>query len=145
MHMINSWVDSYATFMVNTFGYDVAVRIEDMLYGAGMFVLGGIFMAFLGASFILRLHGLEDFGRGKLRLLRYDNGKRSTQFVQVKNLWSSFQVFVLLAFSPFCTIKQYTLRDERRTKRFVRIVLVIAILLIFGAIVASWSVLRPPV
>lgn len=38
--MINKWVDSYANFMINTFGYDVAVRIEDILYGAGMFVLG---------------------------------------------------------------------------------------------------------
>lgn len=91
IHMINKWVDSYANFMINTFGYDVAVRIEDILYGAGMFVLGGICMAFLGAYFILRLHGLEDFGRGKLRLLRYDNGKKSTQFVQVKNLWSAFR------------------------------------------------------
>ena len=72
IHMINKWVDSYANFMINTFGYDVAVRIEDILYGAGMFVLG-------------------DFGRGKLRLLRYDNGKKSTQFVQVKNLWSAFR------------------------------------------------------
>lgn len=107
-------------------------------------MLGGISMTFLGVYFILRLHGLEDFGRGKLRPLRYDNGKKTTQFVQVKNIWSSFQVFVLLAFSPFCTIKQYTLRDERRTRRFVRIVFIIAVLLILGALVASWSLLRPP-
>lgn len=94
--------------MVDTFGYELAVRIEDILYGAGMFALGAIFMGFLGAIFILRLHGVEDFGQGKLKLLRYDNGEKSTQFVHLKNLWSSFQVFLLLAFSPFLTIKRFT-------------------------------------
>lgn len=142
--MFNRLVDAYATFIVNILGYDLAVRLEDLLYGAGMYILGAISMAFLGAFFILRLHGVEDFGRGKLRLLRYDNGKKSTQFVQIKNLWSSFQVFILLAFSPFCTIKRFTERDEKRTKRFVRVVFVVALIIIFFSLIASWSVLRPP-
>lgn len=142
--MINRLVYMYENFMLNTFGYDLAVRLEDIFYGAGMYILGAISMAFLGAYFILRLHGVEDFGQGKLKLLRYDNGNKSTQYVHLKNLWSSFQVFILLAFSPFCTINRFTQRDERRTKRFVGFVFVLAIIILLCAIVASWSVLRPP-
>ena len=118
--MVNNLFNMYATFMVNTFGYELAIRLEDIFFGASMFVLGGIVMSFLTATFILRLHELKDFGKGKLRLLRYDNGHQSKEMVTIKDLWSSFQVVLLLSFSPFFTIKRFTGRDEKRTKTFVR-------------------------
>lgn len=93
--MFNRWVDAYATFMVNTFGYDLAVRLEDIFYGAGMHVLGASSMAFLGAFFILRLHGVEDFGQGKLRILCYDNIKKFTQFVQIRYYYTVCDIAII--------------------------------------------------
>ena len=143
--MINHFINMYSTFLVNTFGYDLAVRLEDIFYGLAMFTLGAIAMGFLTANFILRLHGLKDFGQGKLRLLRYDNGYTSKEMVTVKNIWSSFQVVLLLSFSPFFTIKRFTERDEKRTKRFVKILFVVVIIILFFAFIASYSVLREPI
>ncbi len=143
--MINNLIDMYATFMVNTFGYEMAIRLEDIFYGVSMFILGGITMGFLTARFILRLHELKDFGKGKLRLLRYDNGHQSKEMVTIKDLWSSFQVVLLLSFSPFFTIKKFTGRDEKRTKTFVRFFLVLVIIIFLIAVFASWSVLKQPI
>ena len=53
--MVNDLFNMYATFMVNTFGYELAIRLEDIFYGVSMFILGGITMGFLTARFILRL------------------------------------------------------------------------------------------
>ncbi len=142
--MFNKFINMYSDFMVNTFGYSLAVHLEDVFYGLAMFLLGGIAMSFLAANFILRLHGLKDFGEGKLRLLRYDNGHTSKQMVTVKNIWSSFQVILLLSFSPLFTIKHFTGRDEKRTKRFIRILLVVVIIIFVFAFIASYSVLREP-
>ena len=143
--MFNWFVDMYSTFMVNTFGYDLAVRLEDIFYGLSMFVLGGIAMGFLTANFILHLYELKDFGAGKLRLLRYDNGYKSKEIVTIRNIWSSFQVILLLSFSPFFTIKRYTEWDEKRTKRFVKILFVVVIIILFCTFIASYSVLREPI
>ncbi|MGL4798371.1 MAG: hypothetical protein ACRCWY_03085, partial [Cellulosilyticaceae bacterium] len=110
--MFNRLVDMYSTFMVTTFGYDLAVRLEDIFYGLAMFSLGVIVMGFFTANFILHLHDLKDFGAGKLRLLRYDNGYKSKQIVTIRNIWSSFQVTLLLSFSPFFAFKHFTERDE---------------------------------
>lgn len=142
--MFNKLVDMYSVFMVNTFGYDLAVRLEDIFYGAAMFALGAIVMGFFTANFILHLHDLKDFGAGKLRLLRYDNGYKSSEVVTVKNIWSSFQVTLLLSFSPLFTFKHFTERDEKRTKRFVRFLFVVVAIILVIALVASWSVLRAP-
>ena len=143
--MVNDLFNMYATFMVNTFGYELAIRLEDIFYGVSMFILGGITMGFLTARFILRLHELKDFGKGKLRLLRYDNGHQSKEMVTVKNIWSSFQVVLLLSFSPFFTIEKFTGRDEKRTKRFVKFFFVVVIVFLFIGLLASWSVLRQPI
>ncbi|QEH70051.1 hypothetical protein QTL86_02900 [Cellulosilyticum sp. ST5] len=143
--MINHFMYMYSTFLVDTFGYDLAVRLEEIFYGLAMFILGAIAMGFLTANFILRLHGLKDFGKGKLRLLRYDNGYKSKEMVTVKNIWSSFQVVLLLSFSPFFTIKRFAERDEKRTKRFVKILFVVVIIILLFAFIASYSVLREPI
>ena len=33
MDTINNFIDSYDYWMVSTFGYDLAVKIEDVVYG----------------------------------------------------------------------------------------------------------------
>lgn len=101
-------------------------------------------MAFVSAFFILRLHSLEDFGESQVKILRVDNGKKSTQIISIRrNIKEAFEKLLLLSFSPFFTIKRFTSRDERRTKRFLRIMFVIMVIVILFAIVSSWTVLEP--
>ncbi len=69
-------MDSYDYWMVSTFGYDLAVKIEDIAYGLSMFFLGMVVMAFFTGIFIRRLRSLKDFGDSQVQLLRVDNGKK---------------------------------------------------------------------
>ena len=142
--MFQKLLDLYEVSLVKLFGYENAVRVEELAYGLGMIFIGMMIMAFVSAFFILRLHSLEDFGESQVKILRVDNGKKSTQIISIRrNIKEAFEQLLLLSFSPFFTIKRFTARDERRTKRFLRIMLVIMVIVILFAIVSSWTVLEP--
>lgn len=142
--MFQKLLDLYEVSLVKLFGYKNAVRVEELAYGLGMIFIGMMIMAFISAFFILRLHSLKDFGESQVKILRIDNGKKSTQIISIRrNIKEAFEKLLLLSFSPFFTIKRFTSRDERRTKRFLRIMLVIMVIVILFAIVSSWTVLEP--
>lgn len=141
--MFYQLLHSYETAIVNYFGYDRAVRVEQVLFGISMICVGMIIMSFFSATFVLRLHSLEDFGKSKVKILRVDNGKESSQIVSIRDIKDAFMQVMILSFSPLLTIKRFTERDARRTKRFVVITLIIMILLIVFGIITTWSVLRP--
>lgn len=141
--MFQALLHWYEVSIVKFFGYERAVRVEELAYGIGMIFIGMMIMAFISSFFILRLHSLKDFGASKVKILRIDNGERSTQIISIRNIKEAFEQLLLLSFSPFFTIKRFTARDERRTKRFTRIVLLIMALVIVFAIVSSWTVLEP--
>lgn len=136
-------MDKYEYYIVKWFGYGGATRIEDGAVWLGGFFLGIIVMALLAGFFMLRLHALNDYGKSQLRLLRVDHGKKSTMIISKKNVWETFEQILLLSFSPFFTINRFTSRDARRTKRFVRIMGVVAILALLYSVLAIFSVLHP--
>ena len=137
------FIKIYEYYIVKWFGYEAATRIEDASVWLGGFFLGVIFMAFLAGAFMLRLHSLKDYGKSQMRLVRVDNGKKSTHIMSKKNLWETFEQVLLLSFSPFFTIKRFTSRDARRTKRFIRIMAVIAAIVLMYSLLATFSVLNP--
>ena len=142
--MFQKLLNWYEVSLVKLFGYKNAVRVEELAYGLGMIFIGMMIMAFVSAFFILRLHSLEDFGESQVKILRVDNGEKSTQIISIRrNIKEAFEKLLLLSFSPFFTIKRFTSRDERRTKRFLRIMFVIMVIVILFAIVSSWTVLEP--
>lgn len=142
--MFQKLLNWYEVSLVKLFGYKNAVRVEELAYGLGMIFIGMMIMAFISAFFILRLHSLEDFGESQVKILRVDNGEKSTQIISIRrNIKEAFEKLLLLSFSPFFTIKRFTSRDERRTKRFLRIMFVIMVIVILFAIVSSWTVLEP--
>lgn len=142
--MFQTLLNWYEVSLVKLFGYKNAVRVEELAYGLGMIFIGMMIMAFISTFFILRLHSLEDFGESQVKILRVDNGEKSTQIISIRrNIKEAFEKLLLLSFSPFFTIKRFTSRDERRTKRFLRIMLVIMVIVILFAIVSSWTVLEP--
>ncbi|MDU6361721.1 MAG: hypothetical protein E6590_17455, partial [Clostridiales bacterium] len=63
--------------------------------------------------------------------------------LHIHNIWSAFETLLFLSFSPFCTIKRFTERDARRTRRFlISIEILVAIILIVAS-VSIFSVLEP--
>lgn len=134
---------NYDYWMVNTFGYELAVKIEDVVYGLSMIFIGMLIMALFTGIFIRHLHSLTDFGDSQVKLLRVDNGKKSTQMIQIRNLKEAFEQVILLSFSPLFTFKRITKRDERRTRRFVRCMFIVGIIVILWGLFTTFTVLRP--
>lgn len=143
MSSFYEFIDAYDYWMVNIFGYDLAVKIEDIFYGLSMIFIGILIMALLTGIFIRRLYSLKDFGESKVKILRIDNGRKSTQMIEIRTLSEAFHQVILLSFSPLFTFKRFTERDERRTKRFVKWMLIIAIFIILFGLFTTFTVLRP--
>nr|WP_302596369.1 hypothetical protein [uncultured Cellulosilyticum sp.] len=143
MSSFYKFLEAYDYWMVNTFGYDLAVKIEDIFYGLSMIFIGILIMALLTGIFIRRLYSLKDFGESKVKILRVDNGRKSTQTIQIRTLAEAFHQVILLSFSPLFTFKRFTERDEKRTKRFVKWMLIIAVFIILFGLFTTFTVLRP--
>lgn len=141
--MFHRLVDAYEYWIVAWLGYAKAVRVEEFMNSVSTFVLGALAMALISSFFIIRLHSVEDFGKSKVKLVRVDHGKKSQMVLHIHNIWSAFETLLFLSFSPFCTIKRFTARDARRTKRFLILIeIFVAIILIVSA-VSIFSVLEP--
>ena len=141
--MVRWFIKNYEYYIVSWFGYEAATRIEDASVWLGGFFLGVIIMALLAGAFMLKLHSLNDYGKYQMRLIRVDHGESSTQIMSKRNLWETFEQILLLSFSPFFTIKRFTSRDAKRTKRFVRTMAVIVVIVLIYSLVATFSVLSP--
>lgn len=116
--------------MYRLFGYDVLVRSEDGVILVGSIFIGMMIMAVVSGFFIFRLYKVEDAGRSKVKMIRVDKGYKSKFVVSFNTIFEAIQQVLLLSFSPFCKIKQFTERDEKRTKRFLIIMFVIAIFIL---------------
>lgn len=134
---------AYSRWMVETFGFERAVMIEDIITNVCIFVLGMLAMALISSGFILRLHSLEDFGKSKIKLVQVDRGNKSKLIISIPNIWVAFETLLFLSFSPFCRIKRFTSRDARRTRRFVIFVEVIVAIILIVSLFTFCSVLEP--
>ena len=103
------------------------------------FILGMLLMAFISSFFILSLHSVEDFGKSQLKFVQYDAKRNKSRItVSIPNIWAAYEALLFLSFSPLCTIKSFTGRDARRTKRFVFWVqVIVAIIIIFTIFINS--------
>lgn len=135
--------NAYIHWMVSTFGYETAVRLEEFITGISTFLFGMLTMALISSFFILRLHSFEDFGKSKIKLIRVDHGKRAKMIITVTDIWSAFEVLLFLSFSPFFTIKRFSERDARRTRCFLIFVEILAIIIFIVFILSVCTVLEP--
>lgn len=143
MNAIDSLIYKYDFWIVSTFGYDLAVRIEDIVYGLSMIFVGILIASICNGAFLRRLRSLKDFGDSQVKLLRVDNGRKSTQMIQIRTFKEAVEQSILLSFSPLFTFKRFTKRDERRTRRFVRIMFIAGIVILIWGIFTTLTVLRP--
>lgn len=141
--MFNTFLDNYQHILVSFLGYEFAIHLEEViLVLAGMFI--GIFiMALLAGNFIRKLYSIEDFGKSKIKMIRIDHGASSKYIISFKNFAEAVEQILLLSFSPFFTIKRFTMRDEKRTKRFLVIMSVLAMIIIVFAFISICTVFEP--
>lgn len=141
--MFKSFLEEYEKIVVSLFGYEFVIHLEEViLVFAGIFI--GIFiMALLSGNFIRKLYSIEDFGRSKLKMIRIDTGIHSKYIICFKNFSEAVEQVLLLSFSPFFTIKRFTTRDEKRTKRFLIFMSFLSVITIIFAILSICTVFEP--
>lgn len=131
----------YEAFVYKVFGYDALVRSEDAVILVGGIFIGILIMAVISGFFIFRLYKVEDAGRSKVKMIRIDKGYKSKFIVSFNTIYEAIQQVLLLSFSPFFTIKRFTERDEKRTKRFLIIMFIIAVFVLCLAITSIVTVI----
>lgn len=133
----------YEYLVVKIFGYEVAIHLEEfILILMGVFI-GIVIEALISGNFIRNLYKVEDFGKSKLQMVRINKDGKSKYIIGFKTLGEAFIEVLLLGFSPLFTYKQFTERDERRTKRFLIVLGIIMLLTIFLAILLISTVFEP--
>lgn len=132
-------------WMVNTFGYTASIHFKDIMTGVMTFILGMLLMAFISSFFILRLHSVEDFGKSQLKYIQYDKKKNKSRItISIPNIWAAYEAILFLSFSPFCTIKRFTGRDARRTKRFIIWLQIAVVAIIIFTLFINSVIIAPP-
>ena len=133
----------YEYFVVKIFGYEVAIHLEEfILIFMGIFI-GIVIEALFTGNFIRKLYGVEDFGKSKVQMVRINKDGKTRYIIGFKTLAEAFIQVLLLGFSPLFTYKQFTKRDERRTKRFLIVLGIIMFFTIVLAILSICTVFEP--
>lgn len=119
-----SWVDDK---------YEFIIRLNDLFIFLAGVVVGMIIMSLLASNFLHKIKKIRD-GNGSIKILRVDHGVESGYVTNFNSFWETLEEVLLLSFSPFFTQKTYTLRDKKRTKKFLIIMLLFSILIILLAL-----------
>lgn len=140
--MFTKFLEWYEETMVEIFPYNFLVHFEEViLILAGIFI-GILIMAAFGANFLRDLYSVDNHGIHAFRMIRVKEGRKTLYKVSFRSFSEAFQQLLLLGFSPIFTFKNYTKRDEKRTKRFIISMFIVGILMIGFAVLSICTVFR---
>ncbi|NFE84067.1 hypothetical protein FDB42_12405 [Clostridium botulinum] len=135
---IEYWLDS-------KLGYNAVIHFEDIiLFLSGIFI-GMLIMIALSGKVVFKLQKVKNLGGNKIKLIKFikEDGKK-TYIADPKNVGESIETLLLVIFRPAFTYKQYTLRDEKRTKVFLIIMAIVGTLLFILAFFSIATVFTHP-
>ena len=140
-----NWFLNIEYWLNEKLGYNAVIHFEDIiLFLSGIFI-GMLIMVFLSGKVVFRLQKVKNLGGNKIKLIQFkkDNGEK-TYIADPKNVGESMETLLLVIFRPAFTYKEYTLRDERRTKIFIITMTIIGIVLLILAFFSIVTVFTPP-
>lgn len=141
--MFTNFLHEYEELLINTFGFGLAVHVEEaILLLAGIFI-GEFLMGLVASNFIFKLQKLERLNGSKFRVVRITEKGKTVYKCHFSNLYETFYELFCLFFSVFFTKKNYSIKDERRTKLFVVCMYIIASIAVLFAIISICTELTP--
>lgn len=133
----------YQEFLVSVFGYSGAMRFEDStVFLSGIFI-GVLIMALLAGSFIYKISKIDDFKNSKMSFVRNNKDGKASYRIDFRSLGEAVEQVLMLSLSPFFTRKDYTLRDQKRTKWCLNIVYFVGVIVLIFAILSIFTVYTP--
>lgn len=125
------------------FGYNFVVHFEDFcLFSSGIFIGAMLFAAFSGDT-ISKIKEVRQRRLHKLKLVDVRKGKKKEYILNVNSVAECIETLLIILLKPFCTIKSYTLKDEKRTRRFIILFIIIGVILVILAISSICTIYLP--
>lgn len=125
------------------FGYNFVIHFEDFcLFTAGVFIGAMLFAIFSGDT-LSKTEKVRQRRLDKLKMVDVKGGKKTKYIFNVNSVSECIEALLIILIKPFFTIKKYTLKDEKRTKRFIIIFFIIGAILIILAFNSIFTVYTP--
>lgn len=127
--------------LAKTFGYNFVVHFEDtMVLLAGLF-LGMIIMVCLSGRVVFKLQKISDLGSSNVKLIRFVHEGNKHYIADPKNVGESIETLLLVIFRPWFQVKEYSYRDEHRTKIFLIVMAIVSVIVFILAYMCISTVL----
>lgn len=125
------------------FGYSFVIHFEDcILFLAGIFV-GAMIIIVSGGDIISKIKAVKQKSLDRLKIISIKKGKKTGYILNADSVLECIETFLILIFKPICTIKRYTLKDEKRTKHLITVFFIVGILLLILAYISISTVYEP--
>lgn len=135
------WFLDFEEKLSNIFGYRSVVHFEDsIVFLSGIFI-GMLIMAVLCGRVVFRLQKIQNLGSSKVKLLRFRHEGFKHFIADPHNVGESIETLFLVIFRPLFQVKEYSYRDEKRTKIFLIIMFIIGLIIFALAIMCVSTVI----
>lgn len=139
------WFINFETWLYYKFGYTSVIHFEDVMTFSGGIFIGMLIMIALSGRVIFKLQKIKGLGHKDAKLIKImHEGGKADLVADPKNVGESIETLLLVILRPVCTIKEYTFRDERRTKIVLLTLLLLGLLVLFLAICSITTIFTPP-
>lgn len=136
-------VDAFLRFeesIAANYGYTFVVYFEDLIVLIAGILIGMLIMAFMSGRVVFKLTKVKSLGSQKLKLVGFKHEGVKQYVAAPKNIGESVETILLVLFRPLTQYKQYTYRDERRTKFLLIFLAVLTIVLISLALLCTFTI-----
>ena len=126
------------------FSYKTVIIFEDCLvFLFGLFI-GVLIMTFILSNVFVKSKKIKSEKLGNVSLIKFTDGTSKTYFINDNgNIFETMKVMLLIVFSSWFTIGSYTKRDEKRTKIFITILLLLGVLISLISLIAVLTITLP--
>lgn len=121
--------------------YETVVMLQDLILFLFAFFLGAMFVTYLISTVFIRTKKIEGEKYRNITMIRFKDDNDKVYFINDNNnVFETMYTLLLIIFSPWFTRKSYTKRDEKRTKIFIVILIIIEIIVTIFALLSIFIV-----
>lgn len=135
------WFLNFEEWLLHQFGYNSVVHFEDSLVFLSGIFIGTLVTVSLCGRIVFRLTKEEHLEKGKVQLLNLKHGGIRYYVASPKNIYESIETLLLALCAPIFKYKKYDYRDEKRTKIFLTLMLILGITILILAIMSISNII----
>lgn len=132
---------NFERWLVSIFGYRFIIYFEDLIVLLAGIFIGMLIMCCLSGRVVFKLQKVKNLGVNRLKLVKFVHEGHEHFIADPHNLGESIETLLIVIFRPWFQVKEYTYRDERRTKIFITVVCTVGVIIFILAMICVFTVL----